>query len=145
MKNNRVRFQGAPIAQFIPPDQLAEILNYARDPQTLDDKLKLFDRLCVNYEIVNEYTGFKSRRSKLGTFINDLFKVEMVLPLSQRRYQIVMALKFARLYLIENPNVSIYYATVMGAADEYREWMASVGDLKPEQQIAIMNSQEVQK
>jgi hypothetical protein len=145
-KNNQVNGRQQtrfPMAQVIPPSQLEEILNYAKDPQTLEDKLKLFDRYCVDYEVVNTHTGFKSRRSKLGTFINDLFKTKLLLPIGQRRYQIAMAIKFARFYLIENPDVSIYFATAMGAADEYREWMASVGDLKPEQQMAILASDEV--
>jgi len=142
VKNIRKSFSGAPMAQFLPPDQLAEILNYAKDPQSLEDKLKLFDRLSIDYEVINTHTGYKSRRSKLGAYINELFKTELLLPIDQRRYQITMALKFARLYLIENPTASIYYATTMGAAEEFREWMASVGDLKPEQQMAILATED---
>jgi len=36
----------------------------------------------------------------------------------------------------------VYFAAAMGAAEEYREWMALVGDLKPEQQLAILATEE---
>jgi hypothetical protein len=132
------KFKGAPIAQFLSPGQLQEIIDYAKDPQPIESKLKLYDRLATDAEIVNPNTGHKSWGSVLGGHINNLFHTKLSLPSDQRRYQILQALKFGRAYLVENPDVSVYFAAIIGAAEEYREWVATVGDLQPEQQKSIV-------
>ena len=139
MKNVR-KFKGAPIAQFIGVDKFQEIVEYAKDPQTAEAKLKLYDRLSSDHEIVNVNTGHKSWGSTLGGHINIIFHSDLPLPGAQRRHQILQALKFGRTYLVENPEASVYFAATMGAAEEYREWMATIGDLQPEQQKSIIDA-----
>lgn len=140
MSNNQRQHRGASFADFIPADQLAKIKEYATGPQTLEGKLELFNRLAQEHEVVLP-GGRKDRRSRLGSFINKLFNSEFVLPTTGRRQQIGKAVKFAKEYLIEYPEASVYYAAAMGAAEEYREWMAMIGDIEPEQQMAILNTE----
>lgn len=143
MKNNNQRgnqksdYRGATVGDFLAPDQLASIKQFAQGPVTLEGKLKLFKQLSVEHEVVSH--GRKDKRSRLGSFVNKMFNTQLALPSTGRRQQIGKAIKFGQEYLIENPTVSVYYAAAMGAAIEYREWMTLVGDLKPEQQLAILN------
>jgi hypothetical protein len=128
--------------EFISPDELAKIKQFAKGPQTLEYKLSLFAKYTVEYEVPNaRIPGRKDRRCRLGTFINKLFNTQLVLPAVGRRQQIGKAIKFAKEYLIEHPECAIYYAAAMGAAQEYREWMAAVGELQPEQQMAILDAE----
>lgn len=141
MNNKQTQYRGAAVADFIPADQLAKIKAFATEPRTIEDKLALFNRYAAEHEVVNPNNPKrKDRRSRLGTFINKMFNSQLVLPQVGRRQQIGKAVKFAKEYLIENPTVSVYYAAGMGAALEYREWMDLVGDLNPEQQLSILNS-----
>lgn len=141
--NNQRQFRGMSVGDFIPPDQLKQIKEFATGPQTLEGKLQLFTKLAQEHEVSNPRNGGrKDRRSRLGSFINKMFNTELPLPSTGRRQQIGKAIKFAKEYLQENPATSVYGAAAMGAALEYREWMALVGDLKPEQQLAILNSEE---
>jgi hypothetical protein len=140
--SNKQQYRGAVVADFIPADQLAKIKEFAMEPRTLKDKLALFDKYATEHEVPNpNNTKRKDRRSRLGSFVNKMFNSQLVLPQVGRRQQIGKAIKFAKTYLIEHPEVSVYYATGMGAAIEYREWMDLVGDLNPEQQLSIMNSE----
>lgn len=140
-QNNQNRqYSGASVGDFVAPDQLKTIRDFALGPQTLEGKLTLFNKLAAEHEVTNpKNSNRKERRSRLGTFINKLFNTELVLPSVGRRQQIGKAIKFAKEYLTEHPEISVYYAAAMGAAIEYREWIALVGDLKPEQQMAILN------
>lgn len=144
MSNNQRReYRGATVGDFIPPDQLSEIKKFALGPVTLEGKLKLFAQLAQEHEVPNPRDPKrKDRRSKLGSFVNKMFNTELVLPSVGRRQQIGKAIKFAKEYLTEHPDVSVYHAVAMGAALEYREWMQLVGDLQPEQQLSIMNSED---
>jgi|SRR5208282_1524178 len=141
MSKTNQRHQGyeVNIKNFLDAETLAKIKEFATEPVTLEGKLKLFTKLSTNRQ-VNLGGGRTDYRSQLGSFINKLFNSEMVLPSTGRRQQIGTALKFAEVYLRENPESSIYHAAAMGAAEEYREWQILVGDLKPEQQMAIMSS-----
>ena len=140
MSDNKRQYRGASLADFVPEDQLAKIREFALGPQTLEDKLTLFNKLAQEHEVTNP-SGRKDRRSRLGSFVNRLFNTEFILPSSGRRQQIGKAIKYAKEYLIDNPEASVYFATTMGAAQEYREWMAAIGDLQPEQQMAILNTE----
>lgn len=142
MPQNNRQYRGATVGDFIPPDQLALIKKFAEAPPTLEGKLALYNKLAAEHEVINPHQpGRKEKRSKLGTFINKLFNTEIVLPAMGRRQQIGKAIKFGKDYLIDHPEVSVYHAAAWGAAEEYREWMALVGDLQPEQQLAIMNTE----
>jgi hypothetical protein len=146
MSNNQKEYRGAKVGDFIAPDQLERIKQYALGPQTLEGKLALYNKLAAEHEVVNPRDPKrKDRRSKLGTFINKLFNTQMELPAVGRRQQIGKAIKFGKEYLKENPGASVYFAAAMGAAEEYREWMALIGDLKPEDQLAIMNSEAAEE
>jgi hypothetical protein len=129
------------IKSFLDAETLEKIKQFAQEPVTLEDKLKLFIKLSTNHQVTLP-GGRTDYRSRLGSFINKLFNSEMILPSTGRRQQIGNAIKFAEAYLRENPKASIYHATTMGAAEEYKEWMTLVGDLKPEHQLAIMNQPE---
>lgn len=142
MNDNRQQHHGAALEDFIPKDELQKILDYAREPQTIEGKLQLFDKLTKEYPVVNpRYPNRTDRRSRAGTFINRMFNTQLELPSIGRRQQIGKAVKFAREYLIEQPQASLYFALAMGAAEEYKEWHALIGDLKPAQQMAILNSE----
>jgi len=139
MSQNNRQWRGASVGDFIAPDQMEEIKKYAQGPQTLEGKLDLYNRLAAEHEVTNPHNpGRKDKRSRLGSFINKMFNSELVLPSTGRRQQIGKAIKYGKDYLTDHPEVSVYYAAGMGAAEEYREWMALVGDLKPEQQLAIL-------
>lgn len=130
--------------EFISPDELKKIKKVAQEGKTLQGKLRLYDGLAQEYEIPHpRYQNVKSKRSKLGMFVNKLFSTQegLILPIVGRRQQIGCAIKYGKAYLIENPEVGIYFAAAMGAAQEYREWMASIGDLTEEQQTNIINSE----
>ena len=131
------------IKSFLDAETLEKIRQFAQEPVTLEDKLKLFVKLSTNHQVTLS-GGRTDYRSRLGSFVNKLFNSEMTLPSTGRRQQIGNAIKYAEAYLRGNPEVSIYYATAMGAAEEYKEWMTLVGDLKPEQQLSIMNSPDTQ-
>jgi|SRR5271157_1136574 len=142
MGQNNKQYRGATVGEFIPADQLKAIKEFALGPQTIEGKLTLFAKLAQEHEVVNPRDkNRKDRRSRLGSFINKMFNTELVLPSTGRRQQIGKAIKFAKEYLIENPTVSVYYAAAMGAALEYREWMACVGGLSEEQQMTILNTE----
>lgn len=145
--NSQKQYRGATVGDFIAPDQLEKIKAYAQGPQTLEDKLALYNKLALEHEVVNPRDPKrKDRRSRLGSFINKLFNTQMVLPAIGRRQQIGKAVKFGKEYLKDNPAASIYFAGAMGAAEEYREWMATgIGDLQPEQQLAIINSETAEE
>jgi hypothetical protein len=137
------KLRGATVAEFIPLEQLEKIKAFAMGPQTIGGKVELYDKYSTEYEVVNKYNPkWKNRRCKLGMFINDLFNSQLELPTVGRRQQIGNAIKFGRAYLIDNPDSSIYHAAAMGAAQEYREWMNLVGDLSPEQQMAILKVED---
>lgn len=139
-QQGRRPFRGARIGDFIPQDQLEKIREYALAPQSLEDKLILFNKMVVEHEVPHPKDPTKKdHRSKLGSFINRLFYTQMKLPIIGRRQQIGKAVKYAREYLKDNPHASIYFAAAMGAAEEYREWMATVGDLTPTQQEIVMD------
>jgi hypothetical protein len=143
MSQNNRPYRGASVGDFIPPEQLEQIKQYAQGPQTLEGKMDLYNRLAAEHEVTNpQHPGRKDKRSRLGSFINKMFNSELVLPSVGRRQQIGKAIKYGKDYLQEHPEVSVYYAAGMGAAEEYREWMALVGDLKPEQQLAILATEE---
>lgn len=142
--NNKPRqsFRGASVGDFLAPDQLKTIKEFALGPQTLEGKLQLYVKLSTEHEVSNpKAQGRKDRRSRLGGFINKMFNTELVLPSVGRRQQIGKAIKYGKDYLTDNPTVSVYFAAAMGAAQEYREWQALIGDLQPEQQMAILNSE----
>src|SRR5271156_2319349 len=146
MSKNQPRHQNYEIniKNFLDAEPLDKIKAFALEPVTLEGKLKLFVKLSTNRQVTLP-GGRTDYRSALGSFVNKLFNSEMVLPSTGRRQQIGMALKFAEAYLRENTESSIYHAAAMGAAEEYREWMTLVGDLKPEQQLAIMSSTDQQQ
>lgn len=139
MSNNKERHE-LKVRDFLDPESLATILQFAKEPTDIESKIRLFGKYATNQK-VNLPGGRVDYRSKIGSFINKLFNSELVLPSTGRRQQIGNAVKYAESYLREHSEVAIYYAAAMGAAQEYREWMDLVGGLKPEQQIAIMNSE----
>jgi len=71
-----------------------------------------------------------------------MFNTEIVLPSTGRRQQIGKAIKFGKEYLQDHSDVSVYYAAAMGAALEYREWMACIGGLSEAQQLAVLNNDQ---
>lgn len=139
MSKNQSRGHEFNIRDHIDQDSLAKILEFAKGPTDVEGKLKLYQKLSTNQK-VNLPGGRVDYRSRLGSFINKLFNTELVLPSTGRRQQIGNAVKYGETYLRENPDVSVYFAATMGAAQEYREWQDLVGGLKPEQQIATMSS-----
>ena len=127
------------IKSYLDEETLERLRQFAKEPITLEDKLALFAKLAANHQVKLQ-GGRTDYRSRLGTFINKLFNSELRLPSTCRRQQIGNAIKFAEVYLREHPEVSIYLAAAYGAAAEYKEWITTVGDLKPEQQLSIMTS-----
>lgn len=131
--------RGTEARYCIDPKQLEKIKAFATGPKTVEEKLDLYDRYSTEYEVVNQYNPkWKSHRCKLGMFIHELFNGQLKLPIVGRRQQIGNAIKLGRLYLIDHPDSSVYNAAGMGAAIEFRDWMNLVGDLSPEQQLAIL-------
>jgi len=142
MGQNR-QYHGATVAEFLPLDQLEEIKKFALGPQTLEGKLALYAKYAMEHEVANpKDPKRKDRRSRLGSFINKMFNTELVLPSTGRRQQIGKAIKFGKEYLQDHPEVAVYYAAAMGAAMEYREWMACVGGLSEAQQLSVLNSDQ---
>jgi hypothetical protein len=143
MSQNNRQYRGATVAEFIPQDQLEEIKKFALGPQTLEGKLALYAKYATEHEVANpKDPKRKDRRSRLGSFINKMFNTELVLPSTGRRQQIGKAIKFGKEYLQDHSDVSVYYAAAMGAAMEYREWMACVGGLSEAQQLAVLNNDQ---
>jgi hypothetical protein len=141
MNNHQHENTGAKIKDFVSPERLKQIVDYARAPQTLEDKVRIYDKLATEYEVTFR-TGWKVRRSHLGIFINTLFSTSMPLSRDYRHQQIEQAIKKGREYLEEMPEAAIYFAAAMGAAEEYREWTALFGGLNPEQQMAALEANE---
>lgn len=133
--------RGASIGDFITTDQLEIIKSHALGPLTIEEKLEYFRKLTVEYTVTNPKTNYKTRRSRLGQFINKIYNTELVLPSAGRWQQIQKAIKAAKEYLIDNPEVSVYYAAAAGAAIEYREWQAEVGGMTEEQQMSAVTSE----
>jgi len=143
MSNNKGHHFGPSVGDFIAPDQLKEIMAFATGPTTLQDKLRLFDKLSEEHMVSDKRNPErKTRRSRLGGYVNNIFNTTLILPTVGRWQQIAKAIKFGKTYLQENPAVSVYYAVFMGAAQEYREWQALVGGLTEEQQLDIVKGDE---
>jgi hypothetical protein len=105
----------------------------------------MFDQLALEHEYTDHFSKRKSYRCVLGTFVHHLFSTSMKLPPTGRRQQIMYALKYAKRYLIENPEVSIAYAVGMGAAQERREWLITIGDVTAVDQISILSQEAPQR
>lgn len=136
------------IADLVPQDQIERALAVATRPYTLEEKLKKFDELKVEKAQwnprANNGKGRMEKRSVLGTLANQIFnKFEgLTLPNINRRQQIGNAIRFGRQFLIDNPEVSVYYALLQGAAQEAREWNMCVGNLSEEQQISMLSNEQ---
>ena len=117
-------------------------MEFAKEPVGLEEKLKLFTKLSTNHQVTLP-GGRKVGRCRLGSFVNNLFNNQMILPTTGRYQQIGNALRHAEAYLRDNPEAPIYYATAMGAALEYREWLSLGEEPSSEQQMAALD--EAQK